>query len=130
MQRSQPAGALPPAVATTTPALGGNGVLVTGDDGGTVRRWQVATKLGEQMALMQGGVRAIAAMPGTSQVMLVAEDQAMVVDAASGEIVRRFVSGDQVTALTYVGSDVVISREAWRGDVWLARDPWGKKSAE
>ncbi len=81
------------AMAWLPDAQGGNGVLVTGDDGGMVRRWQVATQLGEQMALLQGGVRTIAAMPATSQVMLVAEDQAIVVDAASGEPLAQLQGG-------------------------------------
>jgi Tol biopolymer transport system component len=46
------------------------------------------------------------------------------VDVASGGVVRRYSSGDQVTSVTYVGRDIVVSRIAWRGDLWSARDPW------
>jgi hypothetical protein len=27
--------------------------------------------------------------------------------------------------MTYLGSDPVVSRIGWRGDLWSARDPWG-----
>jgi WD40 repeat protein len=72
------------AVAWLPDATGDNGVLLTGDDAGVVWRWQPAQKTGQPMAVMQGAVRAIAAMPGTSEALLVAENQAIVVDAASG----------------------------------------------
>jgi hypothetical protein len=71
-----------------------------------------------------GGVRF--SPDGTRIALSVGLNDVVEVDAASGDVVRRFTSGDQITSLTYVGSDVVVSREAWRGDVWLARDPWGK----
>jgi eukaryotic-like serine/threonine-protein kinase len=48
------------------------------------------------------------------------------VDVKTGDVVRRFKSGDQITSLTYMGRDLVVSRDGWRGDVWLARDPWGE----
>jgi serine/threonine-protein kinase len=51
--------------------------------------------------------------------------QLLEIDAASGAVVRRFDSGDQITSVTYVGRDLVISRIGWRGDLWSARDPWG-----
>ncbi len=46
------------------------------------------------------------------------------VDAATGAIVRRFTSADQLTSLSYLGRDIVASRQGWRGDLWMARDPW------
>ena len=45
------------------------------------------------------------------------------VDAATGAIVRRFTSADQLTSLSYLGRDIVASRQGWRGDLWMARDP-------
>ena len=74
-------------------AQGQNGLLLTGDDGGVVWNWQVAKKQGGQLALMQGGVRAIAAMPGTTLTLLVAQDQAVVLDAASGEPLAQLQDG-------------------------------------
>ncbi len=46
------------------------------------------------------------------------------VDAASGAVLRRFSSADQLTSISYLGHDVVASRQGWRGDLWMARDPW------
>jgi serine/threonine-protein kinase len=66
---------------------------------------------------------------GTRIALSVGLNDVVEVDAANGDVVRRFASGDQITSLTYVGRDIVVSREAWRGDVWLARDPWGKGDA-
>ena len=72
------------AIAWLPDAAGQNGVLLSGDDGGAVWRWQPVKKTGEQMALLQGATRAIAAMPGTTHVLLVAENQAIVVDSENG----------------------------------------------
>jgi Tol biopolymer transport system component len=49
------------------------------------------------------------------------------VDARTGSIVRRFTSGDQITGITYAGGDIVAARQGWRGDVWLAQEPWGAR---
>jgi hypothetical protein len=46
------------------------------------------------------------------------------VDASTGAVVRRFSSADQLTSISYLGHDVVASRQGWRGDLWMARDPW------
>jgi Tol biopolymer transport system component len=46
------------------------------------------------------------------------------VDATTGAIVRRFTSADQLTSISYLGRDIVASRQGWRGDLWTARDPW------
>jgi hypothetical protein len=46
------------------------------------------------------------------------------VDLATGAVVRRFTSADQLTSISYLGRDVVASRQGWRGDLWMARDPW------
>ncbi len=45
-------------------------------------------------------------------------------DVATGHVLRRFTSGDQITSVSYVGRDIVVSREGWHGDVWLAKDPF------
>jgi serine/threonine-protein kinase len=67
---------------------------------------------------------------GTRVAIGVGLNEVVEVDVKSGDVARRFISGDQVTALTYVGGDLVIAREAWRGDVWLAHDPWGPKGGD
>jgi hypothetical protein len=46
------------------------------------------------------------------------------IDAKTGTVARKFTSGDQIASATYVGRQVVVSRTGWRGDVWIARDPW------
>jgi serine/threonine protein kinase len=66
-------------------------------------------------------------------IKLLRSDRAEIADTVrasgdeAGNTVRKFTSGDQVTSLTYVGPSIVISREAWRGDLWMALDPWGAK---
>jgi serine/threonine-protein kinase len=50
--------------------------------------------------------------------------QLVEIDSATGAVVRRFDSGDQITSVTYVGRELVVSRIGWRGDLWSARDPW------
>ena len=64
---------------------------------------------------------------GTRVALAVGLNDVIEVDARSGEAMRKFTSGDQITGVTYVGRDVVISREGWHGDVWLAQDPWGER---
>ncbi len=81
------------AVAWLADGSGQNGVLLTGDQNGVVRRWQVASQTGQQMALMPGAVRAIVAMPGTTRVLLIADSQATVVDAANGEPEAQLLGG-------------------------------------
>ncbi len=72
------------AIAWLADAQGQNGVLLSGDDAGAIWRWQPSKKTGEQIALMPDAVRAIAAMPDTTHALLVAESQAIVVDATTG----------------------------------------------
>ncbi len=72
---------------------GQNGPLLSGDSGGVVWRWQPAAKTGQQMALMTGGVRAIAALPGSTQTLLVADGQAVVLDGADGTPLAQLVGG-------------------------------------
>jgi Tol biopolymer transport system component len=48
------------------------------------------------------------------------------VDVASGRVVRRYSSGDQLGSATYVGASVVVARQTWRGDLWTARVAAGR----
>jgi hypothetical protein len=47
------------------------------------------------------------------------------IDVATGRVLRRFTSGDQITSVSYLGRDIVVSREGWHGDLWLAQEPFG-----
>jgi Tol biopolymer transport system component len=43
------------------------------------------------------------------------------VDVAGGAVLRRFDGGnDQVTGVTFLGEEIVISRMLWVGDIWVA----------
>ena len=84
-----------PDTAGDTNAGGGGGVLLTGDDAGTVWRWLPALMVGDPLAVMQGAVRAIAVLPGTSETLLVADNQAIVVDAQSGAPLVQLQAGQQ-----------------------------------
>ena len=86
------------AIAWLPDASGQNGVLLTGDKSGAVWRWQPAAKLGEQVALMQGALQVIAAMPGTTQALMVAENQAIAVDGPTGEALAEFMGAQTAWA--------------------------------
>ncbi len=96
---------------------------------GTPMVLDLATKKSRRMSkvLGKGSYGALRFSPdGTKIALGVGLNDVVELDATTGDVLRRFTSGDEITALTYVGGDVVVAKEAWRGDVWAARDPWGR----
>jgi len=103
--------------------------LASEDEQGTPMIYDAVTRKSRRLSKAYG--KGIYGAPrfspdGTRIALAVGLNDLVEVDAKSGEVIRRFTSGDQITGVTYVGRDVVISREGWHGDVWLAKDPWGK----
>jgi hypothetical protein len=102
--------------------------LASDAEQGTPMVLDLATKKSRRVskALGKGSYGALRFSPDGKKIALaVGLNDVVEVDAATGDVMRRFSSGDEVTALTYAGADLVVAKEAWRGDVWMAKDPWG-----
>ena len=74
------------AVAWTLAGPDVNNQLLTGDENGVLRRWDVQKKTGVQLAVLQGSVRALTPLPGTTRMLVVATKMAQVLDADDGTV--------------------------------------------
>jgi serine/threonine protein kinase/Tol biopolymer transport system component len=103
--------------------------LASEDEQGTPMIYDATTRKSRRLskAYGKGVYGTLRFSPDGSRIALsVGLNDVLEVDAKTGEVARRFTSGDQVTGLAYVGKDIVISRDGWHGDVWIAQGPWGK----
>jgi len=114
---------------TASPAQDRIAYVALDGEAGTPMVLDVATRRSRPLspAMPKGSYGALRFSPDGRRVLVaMGLNQLAEVDVASGDIVQRFASGDQLTSMTYLGGDPVVSRIGWRGDLWSARDPWGR----
>jgi hypothetical protein len=60
---------------------------------------------------------------GRRLVVSIGHTELVEIDVASDAVVRRFTSPAQLSAVTFLGSQLLVAREEWAGDLWTARLP-------
>jgi Tol biopolymer transport system component len=93
---------------------------------GTGMLLDLDTGLARPLSPRLGPARSIHLSPdGRRAVLVQGSMSAVEIDVASGSVLLRYDAGsDEISGLTYVGDEIVMTQRQWAGNLWIGDDPF------
>ena len=94
-------------------------------DGNTPTLMNLATRKTRPLAREPLFTGILAFSPDGTRVSVLNASAFVEVDLAEGRVVRRYdPMNDSLAGAAYVGDEIVVARQVWEGDIWLADGPF------